>query len=92
MDFLYSPINAARPYTGNETIPLQQEFSDLLSKYAASMLRCKEAGAEQEEAATVFEAYLAETKQLSLFQTRIDSLVLSAAFGAKSTVNPRTAV
>lgn len=92
MDFLYSPINAERPYTGNETIPLQQEFIDLLSKYAAAMLRAKEAGQEAEEAATVFAEYMSEVKSLSLFQTRIDSLVLSAAFGAKSQVNPRTAV
>jgi hypothetical protein len=92
MDFLYSPINAARPYTGNETIPLQQEFSDLLSKYAAAYLRCKEAGAEAEEAATVFEEYMNEVKDLSLFQQRIDSLVFSAAFGARSQVNPRTVV
>jgi hypothetical protein len=92
MDFLYSPINQSRPLTGNETIPLQQEFSDLLSKYAAAMLRSKEAGQEAEEAATVFAEYMSEVKNLSLFQTRIDSLVLSAAFGAKSQVNPRTAV
>ena len=92
MDFLYCPINQARPLTGGETIPLQQEFSDLLSKYAAAQLRCKEAGQEQEEAAIVFQEFLSEIKQLSLFQTRIDSLVLSAAFGAKSQVNPRTAV
>jgi hypothetical protein len=92
MDFLYSPINAARPYTGNETIPLQQEFSDLLSKYAAAQLRAKEAGAEAEEADTVFQEYLSETKDLSLFQQRIDSLVYSSAYGGRSQVNPRTAV
>jgi hypothetical protein len=92
MDFLYSPINTSRPYTGNETIPLQTEFTDLLSKYAAAQLRSKEAGQEAEEAATVFEEYLADTKQLSLFQQRIDSLVFSSAYGGRSQVNPRTAV
>jgi hypothetical protein len=92
MDFLYSPVNEARPYSGSEQIPLQDEFTDLLSKYAAAMLRCKEAGAEAEEAATVFDEYMVEVKSLSLFQNRIDSLVFSAAYGAKSTVNPRTIV
>jgi hypothetical protein len=92
MDFLLCPINASRPLTGNETIPLQDEFSDILSKYAAAQLRAKEAGQEADEASVVFSEYLSEVKALSLFQSRLDSLVFSAAYGAKSTVNPRTAV
>jgi hypothetical protein len=92
MDFIYCPINQSRPLTGTETIPLQQEFSDILSKYAAAQLRAKEAGAEAEEADTVFQEYLAEVRDLSLFQDRIDSLVYSSAYGARSQVNPRTAV
>ena len=90
MDFLYSPINQARPLTGNETIPLQSEFSDLLSKYAASYLRSKEMGAESEESATVFETYLQEVKDLSIFQNRLDSVVFSAAYGGRSQVNAKT--
>lgn len=90
MDFLMTPVNQTRPLTGNETIPLQEEFSDLLAKYAASYLRCKEGGSESEEAATVFEAYLQEVKDLSIFQSRLDSVVFSAAYGAKSTVNSKT--
>jgi hypothetical protein len=92
MDFIQCPINESRPYTGNETIPLQAEFTDILSKYAAAELRAKEGGAEAEEADTVFQEYLAEVKDLSLFQQRVDSLVFSSAYGAKSTVNPRTTV
>ena len=92
LDCLYSPVNVARPYTGNESIPLQQEFTDLLPKYAAAQLRCKEGGAETEEADVVYQEYLAELKELSLFQQKIDSLVFSSAFGGKSGVNPRTAV
>ncbi len=92
MDFLYCPINQPRPLTGNETIPLQQEFSDLLSKYAAAQLRAKESGLEAETADTVFQEYLAECKDLSLFQQRLDSLVYSSAYGGRSQVNSRTAV
>jgi hypothetical protein len=92
MDFLLCPINQPRPLTGNEQIPLQHEFVDLLSKYAAAELRAKEQGAEAEEADTVFQEYLQETKELSLFQQRVDSLVYSSAYGARSQVNPRTAV
>ena len=92
MDFLVSPVNQSTPYDGNEPIPLQDEFACLLSKYAAAMLRSKEGGAEAEEADIVFQSYLSEVKDLSAFQTRIDSLVYSAAFGAQSAVNPRKVV
>jgi hypothetical protein len=90
MDFISCPINTPRPLTGNETIPLQQEYADLLSKYAAAQLRCKEGGQEAEEADTVFQEYLAETRDLSLFQGRVDSLVYSSAYGGRSQVNPKT--
>lgn len=92
MDFLYSPINELRPYDGNETIPLQTEFADLCSQYAASMLRSKEGGAEAETAETVFMAFMSRMKQLSLFQTRLDSLVYSRAYGGQTRVNPREVV
>jgi hypothetical protein len=92
MDFLSCPINQPRPLTGNETIPLQQEFTDILSKYAASILRCKEGGAEAEESEVVFSEYLEETKALSMFQQRLDSLVYTSAFGGNVKVNPRTSV
>jgi hypothetical protein len=92
MDFISSPVNEARPYTGNETIPFQKEFVDFLSQYAAAMLRSKEGGSEAQEADTVYNEYLAKMKQLSLFQNRIDSLVFTGAFGARSQVNPRTQV
>jgi hypothetical protein len=90
MDFIACPISTPRPYTGNEQIQLQQEFSDILSKYAAAQLRSKEGGAEAEEADTVFQEYLAETKDLSLFQQRTDSLVYSSAYGGRSQVNAKT--
>jgi hypothetical protein len=90
MDFLVSPVNQSRPLTGNEPIPLQTEFCDLLSKYGAAQLRTKEGGQEAEEASLVFEEYMAELKDLSIFQNRIDSLTFSAAYGARSQVNAKT--
>ena len=92
MDFISCPINTPPPYTGNETLPVQNEFADLVAKYGAAQLRTKEGGQEAEEAETVFTAYLEEAKDLSLLQQRLDSLIYSAAFGGKSGVNPRTAV
>lgn len=56
------------------------------------MLRAKEGSLEAEEADVVYLDYLAGIKALSRFQRRIDSLVYSGAYGARSAVNPRTAV
>jgi hypothetical protein len=92
MDFISSPVNQARPYSGNVGVPFQVEFSDFLSQYAAAMCRAKEGGAEAEEAQVVYQDYLAKMKQLSAFQGRLDSLVFTGAFGGRGLVNPRTAV
>jgi hypothetical protein len=90
MDFLLCPVSTPRPYNGSESIMLQDEFTDILSKYSAAQLRAKEGGQEADEAGVVFSEYLDEVKSLSLFQSRLDSLVFSAAYGAKSAVNPKT--
>ena len=92
MDFISSPVNEPRPYSGNEAIPFQTEFNDFLAQYAAAMLRSKEGGAEAEEADTVYKDYLAKMKQLSAFQGRLDSLVFTGAYGGRGQVNSRTAV
>lgn len=89
MDFIVCPVNQPRPYDGTQTVPFNVEFYDLLSQYAASMLRTKEGGAEAEEADVVFNAFASRMKELSMFQSRIDSLDYSPAFGGASRVNPK---
>ena len=51
---------------------------------AAVDLRSKELGAEAEEASQVMADYLGQLKALSLYQSRLDSLNLTAAYGAKA--------
>lgn len=92
MDFLVAPTTAVRPYTQTIPVPLQVEFGDLLPMYAAVVCRAKELGAESEEADTVMNEYLQAVKQLSLFQNRLDSLVLTKSYGAKVGVNNREIV
>ena len=92
MDFIQCPVNESRPYSGSETIPFQVEFNDLISQYAAVYLRSKEAGAEAEESATVYQEYLSRIKALSAFQGRMDKLVFTGAYGARTQVNQRTEV
>jgi hypothetical protein len=92
MDFIASPVNEARPYSGDEVIPLQAEFTDLVSQYAAALLRIKEGGAEAEESEGVYKDYLSRIKALSMFQGRLDNLVFTGAYGGRTQVNPRTEV
>ena len=92
MDFLISPVNKYRPYDGSEPVPLQVEFLDLVSQGAAAKLRSKEGGQEAEESEVVYQAFLSRLKALSLFQSRINSLTYTAAYGARQQVNPRTQV
>lgn len=92
MDFISSPVNEYRPYTGNETVPFQPEFNDLITKFAAVMLRSKEGGVDAEEADTTLKEFTDTLKNLSLFQKRIDSLVFTRAYGTKMNVSPRTNV
>ena len=84
MDFIISPTTAVRPYTTAIPVPFLTEFNDLLPMGAAVDLRSKELGAESEEAAQVMQDYLGQLKGLSLYQSRLDSLVLTAAYGAKA--------
>lgn len=92
MDFIVSPVNQARPYSGAVVTPFQQEFTDAFSQYGAAMLRCKEGTAEAEEASVVYQEYMENMKSLSAFQGRLDALVLTAAYGGKVQMNPRTEV
>lgn len=92
MDFLISPIVAPRPYVTTLPVNFQEEFTSAFPEYAAVVLRAKELGEDSEEAAQVMNEYLQQMKQLSLFQNRLDSLVLTAAYGAKAGVQKRELV
>lgn len=92
MDFIVSPVNQYRPYTGATAVPFQVEFTDAFSQGAAAALRMKESGQEAEQAATVYEAFISRLKALSLFQSRINALTFTAAYGGRQQVNGRTQV
>lgn len=92
MDFIASPTNKIRPYNGTESVPFQTEFTDLIAQYAAALLRSKEGGAEAEESNVVYEQYLQAMKNLSAFQSRINELDFSAAFGGNVSTGQRRLV
>lgn len=92
MDFIASPVNVVTPYSGGETVPFQGEFTDFLPQYAAAILRTKEGTAEAEEASQVFQEYLSRMKSLSLFQSRLDALVMSSSYGGRVQTNSRNQV
>jgi hypothetical protein len=92
MDFIVAPTTAARPYTTAIAVPFQEEFSSAFPEYAAVMLRTKELGLEAEAASTVLNEYMEQMKALSIFQGRIDSLVMTNTYGARAAVNRREVV
>lgn len=92
MDWITSPVNQVRPYSGAVAVPFQEEFTDAFSQYAAAMLRAKEGGQEAEEASVVYTEYMGRMRALSAFQSRLDALVLTAAYGGRVQVNARTVV
>ena len=87
MDFIVSPVTAPRPYTPAIPCPFQTEFLTAFPEYSATMCRSKELGAEAEEADTVFQEYLDKMKRLSIWQSRLDSLVWTNSSGGRVTVN-----
>ena len=92
MDFIVSPVSAPRPYNTTLPVPFEAQFLSAFSEYAAALLRTKELSSEAEEAAIVMEAYLDKMRQLSLWQSRLDSQVFTPAYGANVRVNSREIV
>ena len=59
---------------------------------AAVTLRSKELGGEAEEAAQVMQDFVGQLRALSLYQSRLDAQVWTAAYGAKAGVQKREIV
>lgn len=92
MDFIVSPTPYPRPYDTSIEVPFEEQFISAFSEYAAAMLRSKELGNEASEASSVMESYLAKMQALSRWQNRLDSLVMSGAYGARAQTNRREIV
>ena len=92
MDFIVNPVNVPRPYNTAIRVPFQDEFTSAFPEYAAVMLRAKELGLESEAASTVLDEYMSQMKALSMFQNRLDQLVLTNTYGGRATVNRREVV
>jgi hypothetical protein len=84
----YPVAESPSAYTGNETVPFQQEFQDGLESYAAHILRLKESGQEFQASQIVYQEFLDTMRALNVFQARHDSLVFTRAVGAPVRVVP----
>jgi hypothetical protein len=82
MDFLVAPVTVPRPYTSAITVPFLDEFMSAFPEYAAVILRAKELGLEAEASETVMNAFMTQMKGLSMWQSRLDSLVMTNTYGA----------
>ena len=84
------PTTDTWPYTGNETVPLEDNYFQHLEEYAAFYLRIKELGAEFQEGLRLFQAYMNGAKRMTQIQDRRDPLIFTSGFGAGQAVNPTT--
>ena len=89
MDFIILPYKPAEAVTGMSRSQLQQEFTDLLSKYAAAQMRAKEGGQEAERGQQRFSGVSDEVKALSLFQIVWIRSCFRRPMAAKSPVNSK---
>lgn len=89
MDFITCPVNVPRPYNTSIVVPFAEQFASAFPEYAACVMRAKELGADAEEADTQMNEYMDKMRQLSLWQARLDSLVMTNSMGARATVSRR---
>src|SRR5258708_11652376 len=77
LTYIQNPVPTARPYTGNEVIPLQSEFLQSLEDYASSFASLKEGGPEFDQAQIRLQRFLRQMQELSNFAYRRGSLRFS---------------
>lgn len=82
------PVSSARPYTGAEVVPYQEEYFDGLEDYAAHICALKEGGEEFKSSAKLYDRFLATMTELSNFSYRKGSLRFTRTVGAPSAVTP----
>jgi len=86
LSYVQFPVITARPYTGAENVPFQQEYLDGLTDWASGMASFKEGGKEFEEAIQRLNRALGQFEQLSEFGYRKGSLRFSRGLGATSNI------
>jgi hypothetical protein len=80
------PLPSGFPFTGYETIPMQQEFNSAFADSAACRLRLKEGGAEFEQGLFEFDSSLDKLTALGAFGYRKGSLRITRAMGMQAAI------
>jgi len=84
------PTTDTWPYSGSETVPLEDQYFQLIEEYAAHYARIKETGLEFQEGMKLFDQYMLGAKRMTQFQDIRDPLLFSMGFGAAQNANPTT--
>jgi hypothetical protein len=87
LTYIAYPVAEARPYSGNEVLPFQDEYYQSIENYAAHILRMKEAGQEFEISQQMYQEFLSSMQSLSRLQARRDNLVFAKTMGATLRTN-----
>jgi hypothetical protein len=84
------PTTDVWPYTGNETVPFEDNFFELIEIYCSFYARIKEMGSEFQEGMKLFDQYLQGAKRMTAIQDLRDPLLFSSGYGSVQNVNPTT--
>lgn len=82
------PTTDVWPYTGNETVPFQDEMFVALELYAAAYCRQKELGGEHAEGLKLLEQYFQLAKRLTAIEDKRDPLLFTMGYGASNNISP----
>lgn len=77
------PVPVARPYTGAETIMMQEEYADAVADCAAIWARLKEGTEDFFGGMQLFDDFMGKMAELSKFSIRKSQLLFSRALGAE---------
>jgi hypothetical protein len=84
------PTSDTWPYSGNETVPFEDNYFQALEEYAAFYASIKEMGGEFQNGLKLFQAYMKVAQRMTQIQDRRDPLIFSMNFGAGQSTNPTT--
>lgn len=82
------PVSETWPYTGNENIPVPDEFYAAIEEYAAHYCRFKEGNNEMSESFKLLQSFYDQCSRLTQIQDRRDSYIFNRSTGIGMQVNP----
>lgn len=84
------PFSETWPYTGNENVPVPDEFFAAIEEYTAAYCRFKDLGNEASESFKLLQSFYDQCARYTSIQDRRDPYIFNRATGSPQQVNPNT--